>query len=120
MRIIMTKQERESANKMKDAILSVLEAEGIESGSQSVVDDYSTGISVFRDQEDNTIIDIKMDFVQDVFDTFKKVGILFIKVAIPFVKACENIGELLTKLDDRWSTSVPRRFHRDEGVDDHE
>lgn len=103
MRIILNKAERESAKSMKDTIASVLEAEGIETGTQTIVDDYSKGISVFRDQEGNTIIDIKTDFVKDIIDTSKKVGVLFIK-ALPFVKACERIGELLTDLDARWMT----------------
>lgn len=113
MRIILNKAERESAKSMKDTIASVLEAEGIETGTQTIVDDYSKGISVFRDQEGNTIIDIKTDFVKDIIDTSKKVGVLFIKVALPFVKACERIGELLTDLDARWTT--PSISKKEEG-----
>lgn len=117
MRIILTKAERESANQMKNAIVSYLEAEGIASASQSVVDDYSKGISAFRDQEGNTIIDIKTEFVQDVFNTFKKVGVLFLKVALPFAQACERIGELLIELDSRWATSAPASNHESEKED---
>lgn len=100
MRIILNKAEKESAKSMKNTIASVLEVEGIETGTQTIVDNYSKGISVFRDQEGNTIIDIKTDFVKDIINTSKKVGVLFIKVALPFVKA----RELLTDLDARWMT----------------
>lgn len=103
MRITLDKAERESAKSMKDAIASILETEGIKS-TQNIVDDYSKGISMFSDQKGNTIIDIKTDFVTDIIDTSKKVGILFIEMALPFVKACERIGELLTDLDTRWMT----------------
>jgi len=105
MRIVLNKAERESAKSMKDTIASVLEAEGIETGTQNIVDDYSKGISMFSDQKGNTIIDIKTDFIKDAMSTLEKVGVLFIKVALPFVKACERIGELLTDLDARWMTS---------------
>ena len=104
MRIVLNKAERESAKSMKDAIASVLETEGIETSTQNIVDDYSKGISMFSDQKGNTIIDIETDFVKDIIDTSKKVGVLFIKAALPFVKTCERIGELLTDLDARWMT----------------
>jgi hypothetical protein len=103
MRIIVTKEEREAGSKVKEAILTILEAEGVNASEQNPVNDYNKGISVFRDTQDNTVIDIKTDFITDIFNTFKKVGVLFIKAAIPFAKAFTNIGKLLEELDDRWT-----------------
>ncbi|PTY92916.1 hypothetical protein [Heyndrickxia sporothermodurans] len=103
MRIIVSKEEREAASKMKAGIITMLEAEGINASSQNPSDDYKKGISVFRDTQDNTVIDIKTAFIADIFGTFKKVGVLFIKTAIPFAKACFDIGKLLEGLDERWA-----------------